>query len=107
MDMQSAIKLSDEGNSIPINENFKLIGGPGSGKTTFLVEHIKNVISKSNKLSNGAKILCITHTNVAVDSINKKLDNSINNIEVSTIHSFLYKHIFKPFVGFFLMNLSL
>ena len=63
------ITLTNSFQNIPIDENFKLIAGPGAGKTTFLVNHIKNVIKTSDKLKNGRKILCITYTNVAVDTI--------------------------------------
>ena len=52
--------LNDSKENTPIDENFKLIAGPGAGKTTFLVNHIKNVIKTSDKLKNGRKILCIT-----------------------------------------------
>lgn len=90
------LKNSDE--KIPIDESFLLIAGPGAGKTTFLVNHIKHVIDESNKLKNGSKILCITFTNVAVDTIKERLVNCSSDVEISTIHSFLFTHVLKPYI---------
>lgn len=84
--------------NININNHFKVAAGPGSGKTTFLINHINNIIENSDKISNYRKICCITYTNVAVDNILKNLNNSIQYVEVSTIHSFLYTHIIKPYL---------
>ena len=96
--VEETIILENSDELIDINENFKLTAGPGSGKTRFLINHINNVIKNSNKLKNGRKIACITHTNVAVDNVKKRLKKSTMNVEVSTIHSFLYKHVFKPYI---------
>ena len=90
--------LNNSSHNISIDKNFKLIAGPGAGKTTFLVNHIHNVIKNSDKLKNGRKILCITYTNVAVDTIKERLGNYTNDVEISTIHHFLYKHILKPYI---------
>lgn len=90
--------LKDSFEKIPIDENFKLIAGPGAGKTSFLINHIQNVIQNSNKLKNGRKILCITYTNVAVDTIKERLGTYTNEVEISTIHHFLYHHILKPYI---------
>ena len=81
-----------------IETHFKLYAGPGAGKTRFLINHIKNVIKKSNRLTNARKVACITYTNIGVDTINNRLGNAINEVEVSTIHSFLYRHIVKPYL---------
>lgn len=94
--MSKTIENSDD--LINIDENFKLTAGPGSGKTRFLINHMKNVSKNSNKLKKGQKIACITHTNIAVDEIKKRFKDSINEIEVNTIHSFLYKHVIKPYI---------
>ena len=32
---------------------------------------------------------CITYTNVGVEEINKQLSSGLENVEVSTIHSFV------------------
>lgn len=96
--VEEAIILEDSDELIDINENFKLTAGPGSGKTRFLINHIKNVINSSDKLKNGSKIACITHTNIAVDTIKERLGTSTLEVEVNTIHHFLYKHVVKPYL---------
>lgn len=86
---------------IDINQNFKIQAGPGAGKTQFLVNHINNVLQNSDKLSCTRKIACITYTNTAVETILKRLGKGISNkVEVSTIHSFLYCNIVKPYCSF-------
>ena len=67
-------------------ESFLLQGGAGSGKTQSLKElllYIKNTKPE-------ASVVCITHTNAAVDEIKARVGE---NYHVSTIHSFLYKLI--------------
>lgn len=90
----SDYKLTD------IDNNFKVSAGPGAGKTYWLVNHIKNILHNSDKLSITRKVACITYTNTAVETIYKRLGTSSAQVEVSTIHSFLYKHIVKPYVSF-------
>jgi DNA helicase-2/ATP-dependent DNA helicase PcrA len=86
---------------ININEDFKVEAGPGAGKTEFLVNHIKNVLENSDRLSCTRKIACITYTNTAVETILKRIGKSASNkIEVSTIHSFLYRNVVKPYCSF-------
>ena len=86
---------------IPIEKNFKIEAGPGSGKTEFLVNHIKNVVQNSGRLSCVRKIACITYTNTGVNTILQRLGKSASErVEVSTIHSFLYKNIVKPYSSF-------
>jgi DNA helicase-2/ATP-dependent DNA helicase PcrA len=83
-----------------VDSNFKVSAGPGAGKTYWLVNHIKNILHNSKKLSITRKIACITYTNTAVETIYTRLGTSSAEVEVSTIHSFLYKHIVKPYVSF-------
>lgn len=83
-----------------IESHFKVSAGPGAGKTYWLVNHIKNVLHNSNKLFRTRKIACITYTNIAVETILKRLGTSSEQVEVSTIHSFFYKNIVKPYVSF-------
>ena len=88
-----------------IERHFKISAGPGSGKTTWLagregqVGHIQHVIKVSTRLGNVKKIGCITYTKIAAETISQKLKTS--NVEdycdVSTIHSFLYRNVVKPF----------
>ncbi len=83
-----------------IESHFKVSAGPGAGKTYWLVNHIKNVLHNSDKLFRTRKIACITYTNIAVDTILKRLGTSSEQVEVSTIHSFFYKNIVKPYATF-------
>lgn len=85
---------------IPIEHHFRVSAGPGAGKTHWLVEHIKNVLHKSTRLEKTRKIACITYTNIGVETILNRLNTTVNQVEVSTIHSFLYKHIVKPYAAF-------
>ena len=83
-----------------INSHFKVSAGPGAGKTYWLVNHIKNILHNSDKLFRTRKIACITYTNIAVETILKRLGTSSEQVEVSTIHSFLYKNVVKPYASF-------
>ncbi|URN93106.1 MAG: ATP-dependent helicase [Candidatus Pristimantibacillus lignocellulolyticus] len=85
---------------ISIDNHFRVSAGPGAGKTHWLVEHIKNVLHNSKRLGMIRKVACITYTNVAVDTILGRLGTTSHHVEVSTIHSFLYKHIVKPYTSF-------
>ena len=62
--------------------SFVLQGGAGSGKT----ESLKELLIYINQTNPKAKVMCITHTNVAVNEI---LSRTGNAFTVSTIHSFL------------------
>ena len=97
--MDMSINISSD-SSIPIEEHFRVSAGPGAGKTHWLTKHIKNVIHKSDRLGKSRKIACITYTNVAVEIILNRLHDTSDQVEVSTIHSFLYKHIIKPYISF-------
>ena len=83
---------------IEIEQHFKVIAGPGAGKTTFLVNHIKNVLTNSNRLGKNRKVACITYTNVGVDTLINKIEDERDHIEISTIHSFLFVHVVKPYL---------
>lgn len=81
-----------------IEHHFKVVAGPGAGKTRWLSNHIRNVLSNSARLNKCRNIACITYTNVGVETIISRQGDSIDNVEVSTIHSFLYKHVVKPYI---------
>lgn len=83
---------------IEIEQHFKVIAGPGAGKTTFLVNHIKNVLNNSKRLGKNRKIACITYTNVGVDTLIERVEDERDHIEISTIHSFLFCHVVKPYM---------
>lgn len=92
--INSNFKITD------VENNFKVSAGPGAGKTYWLVNHIKNILHNSKQLSITRKVACITYTNTAVETIYFRLGTSSSQVEVSTIHSFLYKHIVKPYISF-------
>lgn len=62
--------------------SFVLQGGAGSGKT----ESLKELLIYISQTNPKAKVMCITHTNVAVNEIQSRTGNVF---PVSTIHSFL------------------
>lgn len=68
-------------------DNFLLSGGAGSGKTYSLVQVIKQVIT-DNPIS---KVACMTYTNAAVKEIEERVNHK--NLNVSTIHDFLWDNI--------------
>ncbi|MEO2258613.1 UvrD-helicase domain-containing protein [Paenibacillus amylolyticus] len=74
MDTQQIITADK---SIPIDDHFKIIAGPGAGKTRFLVNHILNALHHSNRLGRNKKIACITYTNIGVETIVDRLDEGI------------------------------
>lgn len=80
-----------------IEKNFKVYAGPGAGKTTWLISHLEKVLKRSNRLGKTGKIGCITYTNVAADEIIERLECDKYRFDISTIHSFLYRNIVKPF----------
>jgi len=80
-----------------IEHHFRVFAGPGAGKTTWLIEHLKNVLTNSTRLGKTSKIACITYTNIASEEIQERLGEMGNRVEISTIHSFLYRNVIKPF----------
>ncbi|EWG09375.1 ATP-dependent helicase [Cytobacillus firmus] len=98
MDWSTATKLVNSKLSIPIDQHFKLCAGPGAGKTTFLIHHIRRILTYSTRLSKSRRIACITYTNTGVETIRSRLKDTGEDIEISTIHSFLYTHVVKPYL---------
>jgi DNA helicase-2/ATP-dependent DNA helicase PcrA len=83
-----ALKIIDEiQKQIQKGDNFLVNGGAGSGKTYSLMEVI-DLIYSLNPLST---IACITFTNIAADEIKQRAKHK--NLEVSTIHDFLWGSI--------------
>ena len=91
-----AIEITSD-SLIPIDTNFRLKAGPGAGKTHWLINHIKNVIANSTHLQALGRIACLTYSNIGVDTIVSRLGHS-NNIEIVTLHSFLYSNIVRPYL---------
>jgi len=88
-----------------LHKHFKVIAGPGAGKTHWLIKHIRNVLQNSERLGKVSKIACITYTTVGTEEIIERLGTDIQRVEVSTIHSFLYKNVVKPYC-YLLRNLD-
>lgn len=72
--------FDDIKNCIENNRSFVLQGGAGSGKTETLKETLTFIGEKQKK-----KIVCITHTNLAVNEIKSRVGDGHF---ISTIHSF-------------------
>lgn len=81
--------------SIQSGKNFIFEAGPGSGKTTSLIETLQQILKEPDNIINTQKqkIACITFTNVAANEITERLNDSSNIVHVSTIHSFLWNQI--------------
>lgn len=74
------------------------VAGAGAGKTSNMAQKIYELHCKVDKHK---IIFCITFTNNAAECIKNKLMNYYSeipsNIKISTIHSFLYSEIIKPY----------
>ncbi len=81
--------------SIKSGTNFIFEAGPGSGKTTSLIQTLREILDEPGGIINTQrqKIACITYTNVAANEITKRLQNNSTAVHVSTIHSFLWNQI--------------
>jgi len=90
--IESDHRLSD------IDVPFRVFAGPGAGKTYWLVDHIKHVIRTSDRLGPSQRIACISYTTVAAEEIERRLGSAAAHVLVSTIHSFLYQNIVKPYL---------
>ena len=81
-----------------IERHFRVMAGPGAGKTHWLVNHIKHVVANSKRLSPASRVACISYTNVAVNEIVTRLGSTATQVDVSTIHSFLYRNVVRPYL---------
>ena len=75
---------------------------PGSGKTTVLLAKLKLLADKM-PLENGAGICVLSHTNVAVDEIKKRLSGYANRLlsypnYIGTIQSFIDRFVTMPYL---------
>ncbi|MHA1758929.1 MAG: ATP-dependent helicase [Promethearchaeota archaeon] len=81
-----------------------VVAGPGTGKTRILTEKVLFLVN--DKGYDPSKILVTTFTIKAADEIRerirKKLGESAENIQISTIHSFCYKmlELFPEYYNF-------
>lgn len=75
---------------------------PGSGKTTVLLAKLKLLVDRM-PLENGAGICVLSHTNVAVDEIRKRLSGYASKLlsypnYIGTIQSFVDKFVTMPYL---------
>ena len=96
--MDTSVEVITSRSSLPIDHHIKISAGPGAGKTTLLANHIQEIIKKSEKISDLRKVACITYTNIAVETLKKRLGMAIDYVEIATIHNFFYKNIVKPYL---------
>ncbi len=80
------------------DSHIKVSAGPGAGKTTWLVGHIVHVVRSSKRIHKAAKIVCISYTNAASEAIRSKLGECADIVETSTIHSFLFSNVVRPYL---------
>lgn len=95
--MLKTIRSDDDIKIYENEKHFKVYAGPGAGKTHLIIENIKKIIQNSSKINELRNVLCITYTNIAADEIIKRLNNYKKYTFVSTIHSFLYQNVIKPY----------
>jgi DNA helicase-2/ATP-dependent DNA helicase PcrA len=81
-----------------IEHHFRVTAGPGAGKTHWLVKHIQHVARSSSRLTPCSRIGVISYTNVAVREIIRRLDTAADAVDASTIHSFLYRNLVRPYI---------
>ena len=92
LEIDSGMLLAD------IECHFRVVAGPGAGKTHWLVNQIKHVVARSMRLSPASRVACISYTKVAVNEIVTRLGSATNQVDVSTIHSFLYFNVVRPYL---------
>jgi len=85
--MDSKIKALEKAKEcVNINKSFVMEGGAGSGKT----ETLKDILLFISNKHSDKKVVCITHTNKAVEEIKERVGN---NYVINTVHSFIYSLI--------------
>lgn len=83
------------------NSSLDINACPGSGKTTILIAKLKLIIDRL-PFENGMGVCVLTHTNVAIDEIKKRLDTSGDILfkypnYIGTIQGFIDKFLTIPF----------
>lgn len=80
--------------SLKEKRSFRLLAGPGAGKTKTLIDTLEYILLKRQTfLENDQKIAVITFTNAAKDEILERLGDNQGCISCSTIHSFCWERI--------------
>lgn len=67
---------------------FKVVAGPGAGKTYWLARHVETVLKASKRLNSISLVACITYTNTGTEELLLELKNASDRIWVSTIHAY-------------------
>lgn len=98
MTKQAPTIISSDDTIQDFDSHIKVSAGPGAGKTTWLAGHIANVARKSKRLHRAARIVCISYTNAASEAIRGKLGECADIVETSTIHSFLFSNVVRPYL---------
>lgn len=78
--------------------HIKVSAGPGAGKTTWLARQVAYVVRNSTRLHAVSKVLCISYTNIACETLANKISDVRDRVELSTIHSFLFKRVVRPYL---------
>lgn len=81
-----------------IETHFRVLAGPGAGKTHWLTLNAKHVVRMSSRLSAVSRVACISYTNTAVNELIARLGEAAHHADVSTIHSFLYRNVVRPYL---------
>ncbi|MBT5022993.1 ATP-dependent helicase [Candidatus Woesearchaeota archaeon] len=93
--MSDELNLPEE-KKVVLNDtknNIKVVAGPGSGKTTLIIEKIKRLVDNGVKPN---KILVITYTNKAAEDLERKIQEMMpeqKGFYISTIHGFCTQFI--------------
>ncbi len=94
----TTIALKSEDVLSDIEHHFRVTAGPGAGKTFWLANHVRHVVGTSTRMTPCARVGVISYTNVAVREILRGLGTFADGAEVSTIHSFLFRNLVRPYL---------
>lgn len=89
--------------AVTFQGNMLLTACPGSGKTRTLVSRIAWSLGEDVWVHGKRRIIAITYTNVAAETILERLDAlgvDSENLWIGTIHSFCLDWILKPYLGY-------
>ncbi|MCX5998984.1 MAG: AAA family ATPase [Chloroflexi bacterium] len=98
MTQQQTSIISSDDTIQNFDSHIKISAGPGAGKTTWLAGHISHVAGNSKRLHKAARIACISYTNAASETIRAKLGQCADIVDTSTIHSFLFANLVRPYI---------
>ncbi|EAR1649233.1 ATP-dependent helicase, partial [Salmonella enterica] len=86
--------------AVEFNDNLLLTACPGSGKTKTLVSKLCYILENKEFLGIGKKkVVALTYTNVAADTILERIMSfgiNSDSLWIGTIHSFCLNWIIKP-----------